>query len=45
MLPKSKEAIIHYVEKACSFSVARNVPWNLTYVYEPDIEFSVDVLQ
>ncbi len=40
LLPKSKEAIIHYVEKACSFSVGRNVTWHVSYVYEPEFEFS-----
>ena len=37
LLPKSKEAILHYVEKACKFSVKRNVLWHLSYVYEPEI--------
>jgi lipopolysaccharide transport system ATP-binding protein len=45
LLPKSKEAIIHYVEKACSFSVARNVTWHVSYVYEPEFEFSEGSLQ
>lgn len=38
MLPKSKEAILHYVEKICTFSVQRASPWHLTYIYEPRIE-------
>jgi lipopolysaccharide transport system ATP-binding protein len=38
LLPKDKEAILHYLEKACSFSVKRTVPWHLRYVYEPPIE-------
>ena len=38
-IPKSKEAIVHYIEKACTFSVARRVAWHLSYVYEPKIEF------
>ncbi len=37
MLPKGKEAILHYIEKACRFSVRRQVPWHLSYVYEPKI--------
>lgn len=37
ILPKSKEAILHYLEKACSFSVKRKVLWHLCYVYEPEI--------
>lgn len=40
LIPKSKQAIIHYLEKICSFSVARNVTWHANYVYEPDFEFS-----
>jgi lipopolysaccharide transport system ATP-binding protein len=39
LLPKSKEAIIHYIEKACSFSIVRTVPWHVSYIYEPEIEF------
>lgn len=38
MLPKGKEAILHYVEKACSFSIKRRVPWHLSYIYEPEIQ-------
>jgi lipopolysaccharide transport system ATP-binding protein len=37
MLPKSKEAILHYVEKACAFSVQRASPWHLSYIYEPKV--------
>ncbi len=44
VLPKNKEAILHYLEKACSFSVKRKVLWHLTYAYEPEvlIDFSED---
>ena len=38
MLPKSKEAILHYVEKAVTFSVRRRVPWHLTWAYEPEVQ-------
>jgi lipopolysaccharide transport system ATP-binding protein len=35
MLPKGSEAILHYVEKAAQFSVARNSVWHFNYVYDP----------
>lgn len=35
MLPKGSEAILHYVEKAAQFSVARNSLWHFNYVYDP----------
>lgn len=38
MLPKGKEAFLHYIEKACAFSVKRHVLWHLTYLYEPEIQ-------
>lgn len=38
IIPKGKEAILHYLEKACSFSVRRKVLWHLTYVYEPEVQ-------
>lgn len=38
MLPKDREAILHYVEKACMFSVRRSVLGHLSYVYEPRVE-------
>lgn len=38
MLPKGKEAILHYIENACAFSVKRKSPWHFTYIYEPTIE-------
>lgn len=40
LIPKSKEAILHYIEKAFVFSVVRNVAWHLTYIYEPNVEFT-----
>jgi len=39
LLPKSKEAILHYVEKAFAFTVVRNVAWHLSYIYEPSVDF------
>jgi lipopolysaccharide transport system ATP-binding protein len=39
MLPKGTEAILHYQEKACQFSVARRSLWNLTYVYDPEVRW------
>jgi len=42
MLPKGREAILHYVEKACTFSVVRKTPWHFTYVYEPEIQVSFE---
>ena len=35
MLPKGAEAILHYVEKAAQFSVARNSLWHFSYLYDP----------
>lgn len=45
MLPKGKEAILHYVEKISQFSIRRRVQWHLSYVYEPrvEVEFVQDV--
>jgi lipopolysaccharide transport system ATP-binding protein len=45
MVPKGKEAILHYIEKACSFSVARRSPWHLTYVYEPRIDVAFEMTE
>ena len=42
MLPKGKEAILHYVEKAATFAVRRRVPWHLSYVYEPQVQARFD---
>jgi lipopolysaccharide transport system ATP-binding protein len=41
-MPKSAEAILHYVEKACQFSVSRRVLWNFTYVYDPEVQWRFD---
>ena len=38
MLPKGKEAYLHYVEKAATFSVRRAVNYPVSIVYEPRIE-------
>ncbi len=40
MLPKGKEAILHYLERAVQFSVRRSGPWHYTYIYEPEIIFT-----
>ncbi|MEO7728167.1 MAG: ABC transporter ATP-binding protein [Burkholderiales bacterium] len=45
MLPKGKEAILHYIEKACTFTVVRKSPWHLTYIYEPKIEVSFEDIE
>jgi lipopolysaccharide transport system ATP-binding protein len=42
MLPKGKEAILHYIEKACAFSVRRRSPWHFSYVYEPAVTVQFD---
>ncbi len=42
MLPKGSEAILHYIEKAAQFSVARNALWHFTYIYEPKFTWHVD---
>jgi lipopolysaccharide transport system ATP-binding protein len=38
MLPKGKEAILHYIEKACTFSVRRDSVWHFSYLYDPPID-------
>ena len=35
MVPKSREAYLHYLEKAAVFSVKRSVPYPLSFAYEP----------
>ena len=35
MLPKGKESILHYLEKATTFSVKRTVPFPMSFAYEP----------
>ncbi len=42
MIPKDKEAILHYREKACSFSVRRESHWPLSYVYDPCFEVTAE---
>jgi lipopolysaccharide transport system ATP-binding protein len=39
MLPKGKEAILHYLEKACQFTVVRRSLWTFTYLYDPEIHW------
>ncbi|MEQ8746010.1 ABC transporter ATP-binding protein [Pyruvatibacter sp.] len=41
MLPKGKEAYLHYIEKAAVFSVKRQVDYPLSFVYDP--EFGVEM--
>lgn len=43
MLPKGSEAILHYIEKAAQFSVARNSLWHFTYIYDPKFNWHVDL--
>lgn len=40
MLPKSKEAYLHYIEKAATFSVRRSVPYPFSFAYEPQFQIS-----
>jgi lipopolysaccharide transport system ATP-binding protein len=42
MLPKSREAVLHYIEKACTFSVRRTTNWHFTYIYDPTIDVSFE---
>jgi lipopolysaccharide transport system ATP-binding protein len=44
MLPKNKEAVLHYLEKVCTFSVRRSVPWHLAWIYEPDVEVRFETM-
>lgn len=39
MLPKGKEAYLHYLEKAAVFSVRRVVSYSASLIYEPRVEF------
>jgi lipopolysaccharide transport system ATP-binding protein len=41
-LPKSEESILHYIEKACQFSVSRKSVWNMTYIYDPAITWKIE---
>ena len=38
MLPKGKEAYLHYLEKAATFSIRRRVNYPVSLTYEPHIE-------
>ena len=38
MIPKGSEAILHYLEKACTFSVRRRTDWHFGYIYEPEVQ-------
>jgi lipopolysaccharide transport system ATP-binding protein len=38
MLPKGKEAFLHYLEKAVTFSVRRTVKYPVSIIYEPHVE-------
>lgn len=42
MLPKSKEAYLHYLEKVATFSVRRTVPFPLSFAYEPEFHVAFD---
>ena len=42
MLPKGKEAILHYTEKACTFSIRRDSLWQFSYLYDPRIEVTFE---
>jgi len=42
MLPKGKEAFLHYREKAAIFSVARAVPFPLSFAYEPEFQVAFE---
>lgn len=41
-LPKSDDSILHYIEKACQFSVSRESLWGFNYVYDPVISWKVE---
>lgn len=40
-LPKSDTAILHYIEKACQFSVSRRSMWSLSFVYDPAVNWKI----
>ena len=44
MLPKGKEAYLHYLEKVATFSVKRTVPYPLSFSYEPKFDVSFEYL-
>lgn len=41
-VPKSPETILHYIEKACQFTVSRESLWNFTYIYDPEITWKME---
>lgn len=40
-MPKTEEAILHYIEKACQFTVSRRIIWNVSLIYDPVYEWKV----
>ena len=42
MIPKSADAILHYIEKACQFTVGRNSLWHFSVVYDPKFEWTIE---
>jgi len=38
MLPKSPEAILHYVERIATFSVVHKRTWPFTFIYDPPVQ-------
>jgi lipopolysaccharide transport system ATP-binding protein len=41
-IPKSDESILHYVEKACEFTVSASSLWNFTFLYGPRFTWKVE---
>jgi lipopolysaccharide transport system ATP-binding protein len=41
-LPKSEDSILHYIEKACQFSVSRDSIWNFSYLYDPKFTWKIE---
>ncbi len=44
-LPKSDDSILHYIEKACQFSVSRESLWGFSYIYDPVISWKVEPIR
>jgi len=42
MLPKGSEAVLHYVEKAAQFSVARSSLWHFSFIYDPKFKCRIE---
>ena len=40
-LPKSEDSILHYIEKACQFTVSRRILWDISLIYDPVYEWKV----